>query len=64
MIIIERKLKKILIISNKYYIYNNIDILINKLAQLYLKITNSLGSRILIKETKFVLQNLEIRKKN
>ncbi|QCI16253.1 lysogenization regulator HflD [Buchnera aphidicola (Artemisaphis artemisicola)] len=74
MMIIENKLKKnnlavcslkkkILIISSEYYISNNINILTNQLAKIYLEIISTLGSRILIKGTKIFLQDFQIQEK-
>lgn len=73
-IIVENKLKKnrvticslqkrIYIISNEYYINNNINFLINQLSELYFKNISTLGSRIKIKGSKNFLKDIEIQKK-
>lgn len=74
MITIERKLKnnrmaiyslrnKIAVISGEYYLNYNIKNLTSKLANLYLEIISSLGSRILVKGVKNFLQDLQIQEK-
>ncbi|QCI24101.1 DUF489 family protein [Buchnera aphidicola (Macrosiphoniella sanborni)] len=74
MITIQKKIKKnhiatsslrknILLISNQYNIHSDINIITDQIAELYIKIISSLGSRILIKGLKNFLKNLHIQKK-
>jgi len=74
MIILEKKLqlnninkyslkKKLSTTLEKYSINYDINVLVNELANIYVEIISSLGSRISIKGIRIFLQNLEIQKK-
>lgn len=55
--------KKILIVSSEYDVNHNINVLTSKLAELYLNIISSLGSRVVVKGVKCFLQDFRIQEK-